>query len=278
MNCSTGKWDSICCDYFDIKESFLPKIVPNSFRFGTLAEGSFRGIPITGMIADQQASLLSHCHGKLNQLKCTYGTGCFIMANIDKNPTISSNSEIFKTVAYQFENDELHYALECYIPACGCIFQWMVEELSFAGNFDELDFISQNECQNSQLRYIPPTQKNNGSIEGITVGTKKSEIIRSIYEGIFKNIAVHIDLVNKQLDSPADVFYADGGLCQSDFCMQLQANLTNLSIKRFELIEATALGAAICALKGIKQSSNISEIFPEALSKYNTFLSNFMSH
>lgn len=271
MNLMSGEWDDLCCSSFGISQFFLPRIVPNSLEFGTLAEGEFKGIPITGMIADQQASLLSISRGKIGQLKCTFGTGCFILTNASVDQHILPESKVFKTVAYQFEDEPLHHALECYVPACGCIFQWILEELSFACNFNELDCIAKDGAHDSRLRFVPPTEHAKGALEGITIGTRKSELVYSIYRGVFENIAMHIGCIGEQLASPAAEIFVDGGLCRSNFCMQLQANLALRTVKRFKFVEATALGAAICALKGCKKSLCIGELFPDEASKYDIF-------
>ena len=49
------------------------------------------GIPITGMAGDQQAALFGQACFDVGDVKCTYGTGAFVLMNIGERPVASKH-------------------------------------------------------------------------------------------------------------------------------------------------------------------------------------------
>lgn len=77
-----------------------------------MREGKLAGIPISGCLGDQQASLVGHKCLKVGDAKNTYGTGTFMLCNTGDKPIISK-SGLLTTVAFQLgENAPVCYALE----------------------------------------------------------------------------------------------------------------------------------------------------------------------
>ena len=69
------------CRFFDIPFSVLPEIRSSSEIYGYLTSGSLRGVPISGLLGDQQAALVGQMCLSKGQAKNTYGTGCFLLKN-----------------------------------------------------------------------------------------------------------------------------------------------------------------------------------------------------
>ena len=59
------------------------------------------GLKITGVLGDQQASLVGQNCVSFGQTKCTYGTGAFLLTNIGEKIHFSQKG-LLTTVAYQF--------------------------------------------------------------------------------------------------------------------------------------------------------------------------------
>lgn len=81
MNLSTLKWDPNLCSVLNIPMHVLPEIKTSAEIYGYLTESTLRGIPISGVLGDQQAALVGQMCFKQGQAKSTYGTGCFLLYN-----------------------------------------------------------------------------------------------------------------------------------------------------------------------------------------------------
>lgn len=70
---------------FKLRKEILPEIVGSFENVGVVREGPLKGVGICSVLGDQQSS--SFAHGiKKHQMKITYGTGCFLLANIGNQP------------------------------------------------------------------------------------------------------------------------------------------------------------------------------------------------
>jgi len=87
MDINSLEWSDKMIAEFGLEKRWLPKIHKSSSSdFGTVSElVGFEGVQIGGAIGDQQAACLGHLL-KPGQVKNTYGTGCFMLANTGENP------------------------------------------------------------------------------------------------------------------------------------------------------------------------------------------------
>lgn len=82
MNIETLNWDKQLLKEFSIHPDMLPEIRSCSELFGTIEDGGIlNGIPITGVMGNQQASLVGQQCLKQGQAKNTYRRGCFLLCN-----------------------------------------------------------------------------------------------------------------------------------------------------------------------------------------------------
>ena len=90
------EWSKELLNLFNIPDNILPKVVSNTYDFGTT---NLFGNPISigGMAGDQQASAIGQACFKKGQVKSTYGTGCFVLMNIGEQFYLSKNKLIFST-------------------------------------------------------------------------------------------------------------------------------------------------------------------------------------
>ena len=65
-----------------VKKYILPKIKNSSDNFGS-TEKSITGksYSITGVVGDQQSATIGQCCFTRGSVKCTYGTGAFVLMN-----------------------------------------------------------------------------------------------------------------------------------------------------------------------------------------------------
>lgn len=79
LNLHTLQWDKTLLDFFDLRPSILPKIASSSEVYGHIKGGSLAGVPIGGLVGDQQGALVGNKCLKQGEAKCTYGTGAFLL-------------------------------------------------------------------------------------------------------------------------------------------------------------------------------------------------------
>lgn len=87
MDLKTLEWDEDICREIGIPMSMLPDIRPSVGDFGRVrARDALAGLPITGILGDQQAAMFGQgCFGE-GDTKNTYGTGLFMLMNTGENP------------------------------------------------------------------------------------------------------------------------------------------------------------------------------------------------
>jgi glycerol kinase len=79
LNTTTLKWEQALLEFFDLRPSILPKLVSTSEVYGQVAYGPLNGVPIGGLVGDQQAALIGNKCLNQGEAKCTYGTGAFLL-------------------------------------------------------------------------------------------------------------------------------------------------------------------------------------------------------
>lgn len=106
MDIESLEWNQENLDLFGIKEAWLPRIVKNSSDEFGVVHGSeceeLAGVPITGVLGDQQAACLGHLLAP-GEVKTTYGTGCFILTNVGDKPVLSTHG-LLTTVCYRIDD------------------------------------------------------------------------------------------------------------------------------------------------------------------------------
>ncbi len=91
MSLHTLQWDPNQLAAFDIPSVMLPSIVPSSGKISSVSAANsnpslggldgLEGVPISGILGDQQAALFGQACFQSGEAKCTYGTGCFLLKN-----------------------------------------------------------------------------------------------------------------------------------------------------------------------------------------------------
>jgi glycerol kinase len=90
MHLDRLEWDEQLLAAFDIPRAMLPNIRSSSERYGTATADPIEGVPITGILGDQQAALVGQTCFRPGEAKNTYGTGCFLLLNTGASAVRSS--------------------------------------------------------------------------------------------------------------------------------------------------------------------------------------------
>ena len=251
LNIDSVEWDSNLIDIFELSGLNLPEVTKNTSDFGSTK--LFGGeIKISGIAGDQQASLIGQGCFATGQLKSTYGTGCFLMANTGKKRQNSSN-KLLTTIAYQL--DDVCYALEGSIFMAGANFQWLRDKMNFFEDVEESEELAKKAEPKPTVILIPAfvglgaphwVPDARGAIFGLTRDSGKEELSLATHEAIaFQTKEIISSLENDGIK--VDSVRIDGGLTSNAFFNQTLSNVIEREVLCSKTVESTALGAAYLA-------------------------------
>ena len=255
------KWSKELTEFFGVKLTDLPEVLPSFGEFGKTNGLSFLpdGIPITGILGDQQAALFGQGALSKGKSKCTYGTGAFFLMNTGTEP-IHSNNGLLTTIAYQ-DTEHTYYALEgsCYIA--GAAVQWLRDSLQMIESAPIVEQLarqaSDDSCEN--ILFLPfftglgsPHWVSNSqaALIGLTRDSGRAQIARATLEGIALSINDLLQSVVQDSGISLNELRVDGGAVANNFLMEVQANISGLKIVRPQVIETTVFGAACASAVG----------------------------
>jgi glycerol kinase len=256
MNLKTLEWDDEMLKIFKVPKGCLPEICPSSFEFGTTSgfAGLPDGIPIAGIAGDQQAALFGQTAFKKGEIKCTFGTGSFILANTGKE-IVKSKKGLLTTVGWKI-GDETTYALEGGAFVCGAAVQWLRDDLEFIKDSSEIEALANQVSDSGGVYFVPALaglgaphwhSGARGMISGLTRGTTKAHIARATLEGMALQNADIMNAMREESGAKIKAIRVDGGASKNNLLMQMQADSMNAKVVRPKQLETTALGSAFLA-------------------------------
>jgi glycerol kinase len=261
MNLETFQWDDELLKFFGISKSFLPEIKESFSNFGSTQGCSFLpdGIPILSILGDQQAALFGQACVNVGDLKCTYGTGAFLLLNTGSE-IVHSQTGLLTTAAYSHKGQKI-YALEGAAYVAGAAVQWLRDNLKSIKSSLEVEMLANEVTDMKQMEHIlfmpfftgigTPywNSEAKAAILGLTRGTENSHIARACLEGIAFSVNDSVSSFKKDFQHLNDI-RVDGGASSNNLLMQFQANFSNKKILRPEVVDTTAYGVAMGALVG----------------------------
>jgi glycerol kinase len=254
MNLATLDWDDTLLAAFGIPRAVLPRIMPSSLIYG-VATGALDGVPIAGILGDQQAALMGQACFAPGEAKNTYGTGCFLLMNTGETP-VASTSGLVTTVAYQLGEQKACYALEGSIAVTGALVQWLRDNLGLIRTSGEIETLAASVADNGDVYFVPAFSglyapwwraDARGVIAGLTRYATAGHIARAALEATAYQTLDVIEAMQRDAAIPISALRVDGGMVVNDLLMQFQADILNVPVLRPRTIETTALGAAYAA-------------------------------
>jgi len=255
MNLETLAWDRELLDILGVPEAMLPKICSSSKVYGEVKQGPLSGVPIAGILGDQQAALVGQTCFRPGEAKNTYGTGCFLLMNTGAQP-VPSNCGLLTTVAFKFGGQPAHYALEGSIAITGALVQWLRDSLSLIGASYEIEALARSVEDNGGVYFVPafsglyaPYWKHNarGVIAGLTRYANKGHLARAVLEATAFQTREVVEAMEKDCGASLEVLRVDGGMVENDLLMQFQADILKRPVVKSSIKETTSLGAAYAA-------------------------------
>jgi len=254
MNLKTLEWDKDILKLFNIPETMLPDICSSSEIYGK-AGGSLSGVPIAGILGDQQAALFGQTCFDPGHAKNTYGTGCFLLLNSGEEPTFSDHG-LLTTLGYKIGDAKPVYALEGSVAITGALVQWLRDNLEMIQESDEVEVLASQVEDNGGIYFVPafsglyaPYWQSNarGVIAGLTRYITKAHIARAVLEATAFQTKEILEAMEKDTGIKLASLKVDGGMVKNELLMQFQADILNVPVIRPTITETTALGAAYAA-------------------------------
>ncbi|HOJ94242.1 glycerol kinase GlpK [Fervidobacterium sp. 2310opik-2] len=250
FNIHTLDWDNELLELFGVKREFLPKLVDTAQYIGDTKDG----IPVSSLVGDQQSALFGQTAFEKGDVKCTLGTGSFILMNTG-DQIINSQHNLLSTVGWKIGN-EIVYALEGSVFITGTLVNYLIRNLGFAKDSAELTELALQVGNNGGIYFVPaftglgapywdPYAR--GLIIGLTPGTDKRHIIYAAFEGIAFSVGQLVALMEKESEIYIKTLKVDGGVSKNNLIMQILSNTVNTVVERPVNRETTALGAATLA-------------------------------
>jgi glycerol kinase len=254
MNLRELAWDEDILRLFDIPKACLPTILSSSEVYGE-ATGLLAGVPIAGILGDQQAALVGQACFEPGEAKNTYGTGCFMLMNTGEQP-YPSKYGLLTTVGYRFGQGKPVYALEGSIAIAGALVQWLRDNLGLIQASTDIEPLARSVEDNGGVTIVPAfsglyaphwNAGARGLIGGLTRYANKGHIARAALEATAFQTREVLDAMAKDTGIAVKELRTDGGMVVNELLMQFQADILDVPVVRPKVIETTALGSAYAA-------------------------------
>jgi glycerol kinase len=254
MDLATLQWDDALLSAFGIPRAVLPRIVPSSAVYAE-ARAPLAGVPVAGILGDQQAALLGQACCEPGEAKNTYGTGCFLLMHTGTTPRPSQHG-LITTVAGKFGDAPACYALEGSIAVTGALVQWLRDNLGIIRTSADVEALAASVPDNGDVYFVPafsglyaPYWRSDarGVIAGLTRYATAGQIARAALEATAYQTLDVVRAMEQDSGIAIRTLRVDGGMVANELLMQFQADMLNVPVARPRTLETTALGAAYAA-------------------------------
>jgi glycerol kinase len=268
FNLQTLDWDPQLLAAFEIPRAMLPEVRSSSEIYGDATLDEIKGVPIAGILGDQQAALVGQACFQPGEVKNTYGTGCFLLMNTGER-AVPSKCGLLTTVAYKFGRQPAHYALEGSVAIAGALVQWLRDNLGLIQRSEDVESLARTVNDNGGIYIVPafsglyaPYWKENarGVIAGLTRYANKGHLARAVLEATAYQTREVVDAMEKDSGIALANLRVDGGMVVDELLMQFQADILHREVLRPVIQETTALGAAYAAGLAVKFFSGLEEL------------------
>ncbi|WP_341224913.1 FGGY family carbohydrate kinase [uncultured Arcticibacterium sp.] len=284
-NINELKWDAEILELWGLQNLNLPEVCSSSSNFGdwyfewnaddadSFGNADFRSslkicvsksassasykIPITALIGDSHSAAFGEGCFEKGTAKATLGTGSSIMMNIGDKP-IKSDFGMLTTICWSTEN-QIQYALEGAIVACGSTIEWLKSELNLFAKAAETEAMAKSVKDNGGVYFIPAfsglgaphwQMDRKASIHGMTFGTSKNHIVRAALESIPYQIKDVVAAMEEDMQAKLKFLAVNGGLTKNQFVLNFITDLLEIPLEIQKIADISALGAAY--LSGLK--------------------------
>ena len=269
MDLDTLQWVPEIADEMGVPVAMLPEIRPSSQVYAHGRErGPLAGVPLAGILGDQQAATFGQACLSPGEAKNTYGTGNFLLLNTGTEKVLSENG-LLTTVCYALDGEAPVYALEGSIAVTGSLVQWLRDNLGLISSADEVEDLARTVDDNGGAYFVPafsglfapywrPDAR--GAIVGLTRYVNRGHLARAALEATAFQTREVVEAMRLDSGVSLSSLKVDGGMVVNELLMQFQADILGVPVVRPVVAETTALGAAYAAGLAVGFWSSTDEI------------------
>ncbi len=256
MDLETQQWDPELCRVMGVPMGMLPEIRSSSEIYGEIkSPRSMSGVPLAGILGDQQAATFGQACLDVGMVKNTYGTGNFVLLNTGTKKVLSENG-LITTVLYKIGEQETVFALEGSIAMTGSLIQWLRDNLQLIGSASQVEELARSVPDNGDCYFVPafsglfaPHWRSDarGVIVGLSRFVNRGHIARAALEAAAYQSREVIEAMEADSGVELTTLKVDGGMVANETLMQFQADILGVPVIRPQVAETTALGAAYAA-------------------------------
>lgn len=243
-------WDGDLLKTFDVPRSMLPEVKSSAGHIGDVDFGNGKPLPLHALLVDQQAALFGQACFKAGEMKCSFGTGSFLLMNIGDTPRLSNNG-LLTTVGWKF-GEHAAYAFDGGIFVTGSAVQWLRDNLKAIPDSPS-SYEAAQRSTDMGVVIVPALQglaaphwrtDVRGAMFGLNRSTTSDDIVRATLDGIACRVYEVVTAMSEDLGQRPPYLKVDGGPSGNPYLMQMIADLLNLEVRVSAALEATAIGIA----------------------------------
>ena len=243
-------WDDELLALFDVPRGMLPEVKPSAGLIGDIDFGNGKPLPLHAMLVDQQAALFGQACFNAGEMKCSFGTGSFLLMNIGDKPQLSNNG-LLTTVGWNFDGHTA-YAFDGGIFVTGSAVQWLRDNLHLIPD-SAASADAAKQSMDSGVVVVPALQglaaphwrtDVRGAMFGLNRSTSSDDIVRATLDGIACRVYEVVTAMSQDAGKAPPHLKVDGGPSGNPYLMQMIADLLNIEVHVSAALEATAIGIA----------------------------------
>jgi glycerol kinase len=253
----SADWHPDLAAWFGIDGHTLPAIRATAGMAGDLRHERWGSLPLTALACDQQAALAGHGAFSKGDLKATYGTGVFVLANAGKRRRPVTGLET--SIAWSLPDGRTDSVLQGGVFSAGSLIDWLRDDLGLIRDATETGPLADSVPDDAGVMVLPalgglgaPWYRSEARavVAGLTAAAGRAHVVRATLDGVAHRVADIVEAMTAAIDGSVSSIRVDGGLTANRYLLQRQADLLGLPVKVASMTQTTALGAAGLAAIG----------------------------
>jgi glycerol kinase len=254
-------WDPVLLAACGIPAEILPTALGSDGPFGEvdprlLGGDAGPGIPVTGILADQQSGLFGQACFTTGSAKNTFGTAGVLTANVGDKPVLMDG--LTSSAAWTV-GGATAFEAEGVVFSCGQTLQWLRDRLGLFRSSAEIEPLAASVPDNGGVYLVPAfaglcaphwDREARASIVGLRLESGAAHLVRAGLEAMAYQTRDNVEALVAG-GVPVPELRVDGGATANDLLCQFQADILGIPVVRPQELERTALGVAYLAGAGV---------------------------
>lgn len=267
LDVKNKKWSKEMCDICSIKESMLPTLyesydVVGNIKDDIAKELGLKDVKVVAGAGDNAGAAIGT--GTCEDGKCniSLGTSGTIFMSTE-NPLLDKNNALH---SFCHSNGKYHL-MGCMLSAASCNMWWLTDILGTKDYDKEASEIKGSDLGENNVFFLPylmgersphNNEKARACFFGMSMDTKRSDMLLSVYEGVAFALRDQLDIAKSE-GLKVDRSNICGGGSKSELWCKIIASVLNIKLDIIETNEGPSLGGAMLASVGCKEYKNVEE-------------------